>query len=66
MKKVKIVKKVKKVKPKVNHFFKASETSKCTFPSPLLARIKIDGYSKEKLAIFDEFDVAKSSTEKLP
>ena len=28
--------KVKKVKPKVNHFLKVSETPKCTFHSPLV------------------------------
>ena len=36
LKKVKKVKKSEKVKPKVNHFLKASETPKCTFPSPLV------------------------------
>jgi len=38
--KVKKVKKSEKVKPKVNHFLKASETPKCTFPSPLVDEVK--------------------------
>ena len=38
--KVKKVKKSEKVKPKVNHFLKASETPKCTFPSPLVSTLK--------------------------
>ena len=39
--KVKKVKKSEKVKPKVNHFLKASETPKCTFPSPLINPLMI-------------------------
>ena len=49
--KVKKIKKSEKVKPKVNHFLKASETPKCIFPHPccspkdaeLAVKLDVDG-----------------------